>query len=282
MKGKVVVVTGATNGIGEVAALELARMGAAVALVSRSQTKLDQSAAKIRQQTGNQNVTTIQADLSSIQQMNAAADEVLKRFDRLDVLLNNAGAFYDSRQVSVDGLEMTFALNHMSYFVLTNRLLDLLKKTANQQGEARVVNVSSNAHRMGKVYFDDLQLEKRYTGWDAYGSSKMMNVLFTYELARRLQGTGVAANSLHPGFVNTGFGLNTGGFIRFSMSLLQKAFAKSPEKGAETSIYLAASPEVRGITGKYWSDKKQVASHPYSMEREHQERLWQVSEKLLR
>jgi retinol dehydrogenase 12 len=281
MKNKVVIVTGATNGIGEAAALDLARRGASVVLISRSQSKLDDSAARIRQATGNQQVTTIQADLSSIQQTNQAADTFLARFDRLDVLLNNAGAFYDKREVSIDGYEKTFALNHLSYFILTMRLLNLLKETAQQQGEARIINVSSDAHNFGKLFFDDLQLEKNYSGWNAYGSSKMMNVLFTYELARRLEGTAVSANVLHPGFVSTGFGLNNSGIMGFSMSILQKMFARSPEAGAATSIYLASSLEARGITGKYWADCKIKPSHRFSLDPANQARLWQLTEQLL-
>jgi NAD(P)-dependent dehydrogenase (short-subunit alcohol dehydrogenase family) len=280
MNGKIILITGATNGIGKISALELARMGAEIVLVSRNQSKLDKTAQEIKSATGNQRINTIQADLSSLKDIRKVAEIFLSQYERLDVLLNNAGAMFMSRKESVDGYEMTFALNHLNYFLLTDLLLDTLKKTAQEQGEARVVNVSSGAHSGAKIDFDDIQHKKSFTGFSVYGESKLMNVLFTYELTRRLEGTNVTANALHPGFVDTGFGQNNGWIISFMLNIIQKLVAKSPENGAETNIYLASSPEVKGITGKYWVDKQQKNSSAASHDEAAQKRLWEISEEL--
>lgn len=280
MDGKVVIVTGATNGIGEITALELARQGAEVVVISRSQSKLEATVNKIKNETGNDKVSYIQADLSSLGEIKQAAAQFLESHSRLDVLINNAGAYFAERQQSVDGYEMTFALNHLNYFLLTHLLLDTLKQTAETNGEARVVNVSSGAHQGGNVNFDDLQSKQKYSGFGAYGTSKLMNILFTYELARRLEGTNVTANALHPGFVNTGFGMNNSGLLTKLLGIVQNIVAKSPEQGAETNIYLASSPEVKGINGKYWDDKQQKQSSKASYDVTTQKRLWEISEEL--
>jgi NAD(P)-dependent dehydrogenase (short-subunit alcohol dehydrogenase family) len=272
MQGKTVLVTGATNGIGYVAARELARKGAQTVLVSRSAEKCSQSVESIKKETGNPQVEFIVADLSTNAGVQETAHEFKKRHTRLDVLLNNAGAMFMSRQVSKDGIEMTIALNHLNYFHLTILLLDVLKAT----GSSRIVNVSSDAHRGGKINFDDIQLEKGYSGMKAYSQSKLANVLFTYELARKLEGTKVTANALHPGFVDTGFGKNNGGLIKFGMSLL-KPIQRKPDVGAQTSIYLASSPEVEGVSGKYFADSKAVESDPASYDRGTAEKLWNIS-----
>jgi NAD(P)-dependent dehydrogenase (short-subunit alcohol dehydrogenase family) len=277
MNGKVVLITGASNGIGKMSALGLAKMGAEVILVSRNQSKLDKTAQEIKSATSNQQISTIQADLSSLKEIRKAAETFLSQNERLDVLLNNAGAMFTSREESVDGFEMTFALNHLNYFLLTNLLLDTLKKTAQEQGEARIVNVSSGLHARAEINFDDIQNKKSFSGFSAYGQSKLMNVLFTYELARRLEGVAVTANALHPGVVSTGFGHNNGRFVSALMSLFQ-FFGKSPEQGAETSIYLASSPEVKGITSKYWDDKQQKCSSETSHDKAAQKQLWEISE----
>jgi len=281
MKDRTVIVTGATNGIGLVAARELARQGATVVMISRSASKLAQAAEQIRRETGSTSVETIAADLSLISQVNAAADAFLSRHQRLDVLLNNAGAYYDKRQLTAEGHEMTFALNHLSYFLLTHRLLETLKATAAAHGEARVVNVSSDAHRVGQVNFDDIERAKSYNGFRVYGESKLMNVLFTYKLASLLDGTGVTANALHPGFVRTGFGQSSGGGLAGKFIGLMQVFALTPEQGAETSIYLASSPKVKGITGQYWVKKNAVRSSAASYDRAAQDRLWALSEQLV-
>lgn len=281
MNGKVVIVTGATNGIGEITALELARKGAEVVVISRSKSKLESTVNKIKSETGNQKVSYIQADLSSLADIRRAADEFLQAHNRLDVLVNNAGAYFNDRQESVDGNEMTLALNHLNYFLFTNLLLDVLKQTGQETGDARIVNVSSAAHQSGKINFNDIQSSTSYSGFGRYGESKLMNILFTYELARRLEGTNVTVNALHPGFVNTGFGMNNGGWLAKGLAFVQSIVAISPEKGAETQIYLASAPEAKGISGKYWDNKQQKTSNQASHDVETQKRLWQISEDLV-
>lgn len=280
MQGKIVIITGATSGIGEETAKVLAGKGAEVVLISRSQNKLDNTARMIREATGSEKVTTIQADLSSLAGIRSAAEAFLQQYDRLDVLVNNAGGIFYERKESADGYEMTFALNHLNYFLLTNLLLAVLKRTASEQGEARIVNVSSDAHKGGKVDFDDLQKERSYRAFGAYAQSKLMNVLFTYELARRLENTNVTTNALHPGFVATGFNNSAQGILGNLVRLLERFVAISPEEGAKTSIYLASSPEVKGISGKYWNQSKAVDSDSVSYDTATQRRLWDVSEQL--
>jgi NAD(P)-dependent dehydrogenase (short-subunit alcohol dehydrogenase family) len=272
MQNKTVLITGATAGIGLVTARELAGMGAQITLVSRNAAKLMTAAEQIKTQTGNTNVEYIAADLATRTGVNQTAFEFKKRHTRLDVLINNAGALFTERQVTPDGLELTFALNHLSYFLLTMLLLETLKAST----AGRVVNVASDAHRGQTINFDDLQGEKGYNGLTAYGRSKLMNVLFTYELARKLKETNVTANALHPGFVATGFAKNNGPLYKIGMKLIG-FFARSPEQGAETSIYLASSPEVKGVSGKYFADSRAVDSDPVSYDEATAERLWNVS-----
>jgi NAD(P)-dependent dehydrogenase (short-subunit alcohol dehydrogenase family) len=272
MHGKVCVVTGATSGIGLVTAQALARQGATLIVVARNRERGAATVSRIQRETGNSAVELMVADLSSQAQVRQLASEVQHRFTRLEVLINNAGALFDRRQLSQDGIEMTFALNHLAYFLLTNLLLDPLKAA----GSARIVNVSSEAHRHAQLDFSDLQGQLRYSGWRAYSRSKLANILFTYELARRLAGTGVVANALHPGFVATNFGRNNRSITAAFFRLLQLA-AISPEEGAQTIIFLASSPEVRGITGEYFVKQKAVRSSQVSYDRAAAERLWQVS-----
>ncbi len=272
MQGKTILITGATSGIGLAMARELAGRGAHVTIVGRNSAKLTIVAEQIRNQTGNQNIDTILADLSTRAGVQLTAHEFKKRRTRLDVLINNAGAIHMIRNLTEDGQEMTFALNHLNYFHLTNLLLDVLKASA----PARVINVSSDAHRGQTIDFDNLQGEKSYNGWTAYGRSKLMNVLFTYELARRLEGKGVYANAMHPGFVATGFGKNNGALMRLAMKLISP-IAKTTEEGASTGIYLASSVEVEGVSGKYFVDKQPVDSDPVSYDRAAAERLWNIS-----
>ncbi len=276
MQDKTILVTGATSGIGLVTARELARLGAQTVVVSRNPQKCATVVEQIKAETGNPLVEYIAADLSTRDGVSQVAFEFKKRHTRLDVLVNNAGMLFMSRQLSADGLEMTFALNHLSYFHLTNLLLDLLKAS----GAARIVNVSSRAHRGEKIDFDDLQCEKNYRGMTAYGRSKLANILFTYALARKLEGTAVTANALHPGFVATGFAKNNGLLFRLGMGLIGP-FIRQKDEGAATSIYLASSPEVEGVTGKYFSDSKAIDSDPASYDQEVAERLWQVSWELI-
>jgi len=276
MNGKICMVTGANAGIGKVTARELAKMGAHVVMVCRSAER-GEAAKKEVEQTATGQVDLMIADLSSQASIRALAATYLEKYDRLDVLINNAGVLFMERSESVDGLEMTFALNHMGYFLLTDLLLDRIKASA----PARIVNVSSMAHSRGAINFDDLQAEQKFGGMDVYSSSKLANILFTTELARRLNGTGVTANSLHPGFVRSNFGDNNGRLMKIVMPIA-KLFAINTDKGAETSIYLASSPEVEGVTGKYFVKKKAVTPSEAAQETAVAERLWQVSEALLR
>ena len=276
LTGKIALVTGATAGIGLITAEALAKMGATVVIVSRNEQKCRDVVAQIQANSGNTRVEYIAGDLSAMAQVRSVAAEFLRRYDRLHILVNNAGAFINDRQVSADGYEMTFALNHLNYFYLTQLLQDTLIASA----PARIVNVSSDAHRGGKINFDDLMSEKSYSGFGVYSMTKLANVLFTNELAQRLEGSGVTANSLHPGFVATNFGKNNGGIVGLFMPVVQ-LFAINPEKGAETSIHLAASPDVEGVTGKYFTKKMPVQPAKAALDVAVQRRLWEVSETLI-
>ncbi len=277
MRDKICLVTGATNGIGKVTARELAAMGATVIVVGRSREKTDGVVAELRAAAGNDRVYPMLADLSLMSGSLALADEFRSRFDHLDVLVNNAGGIFNQRQTTREGVEMTFALNHMSYFIVTTRLLDLLKASPS----ARVVSVSSGAHFAGRMEWDNLQGEKRYSGFGAYGNSKLANILFTYALARRLEGTTVTANVLHPGAVSTGFGTNNSDIISKVIFKGFQLFAIPVEKGARTSIYLASSPDVEGVSGAYYAEMKRTKSSAVSYDVETQEKLWSISEALI-
>jgi len=272
MQGKVCLITGGTNGIGKSAARELARLGATVIIVGRDAQKTAQVVTEIRAASDNKNVDSLLGDLSSQGDIRRLATEFKRKYSYLHVLLNNAGGFFMQRQLSVDGIEMTFALNHLAYFLLTDLLLDTIQASA----PARIINVSSGAHTSGKIEFDNLQGERNYSA-SAYGHSKLGNILFTMELARRLEGTSVTVNALHPGFVSTGFGKNNPGFLMKLMRVIVPLIARSPEKGAETSIYLASSPEVEKITGKYFYDSKVTPTAPQATDMEVAKRLWEVS-----
>jgi len=279
MAGKVCLVTGATAGIGAVTALALARRGATVGLVGRSAERVGATARRIADQTGNSSVVPFLADLSVQAEVHRVAEEIRARFPQLDVLVNNAGAMFLKRQESVDGIEMTFALNHLAYFLLTNLLLDRLKAAA----AARIICVASDAHRFAKaIDFNDLARRKRYRGFRVYGESKLANILFSTELARRLAGTGVTANALHPGFVATNFfaGDRMKGPLGRLMQIGARLVAISPEQGAATSIYLATAPEVEGITGLYFEKQKPVTPSPAARDEAAARRLWKVSEEM--
>ncbi len=278
MEGKICIVTGATSGIGEVTASALAQMGAMVILVGRDPRRGAAALERIKRVAPNAQLEFMLADLSSQAQVRQLAQEFKGRHSRLDVLVNNAGAWLTRYRESVDGIEMTFALNHLGYFLLTNLLLDTLKTSA----PARIINVSSYGHRAGRMNFDNPQFRQRYDGMQAYRQSKLANILFTYELARRLEGTGVTVNVLNPGLVATNFGLNNFGLNDgWLKSLLRRAYALvaiSAEQGAQTAIYLAASPEVEGVTGKYFVKEKEAQSSPASHDRAAATCLWQLSE----
>ncbi|MCB9136564.1 MAG: SDR family oxidoreductase [Anaerolineales bacterium] len=282
MKNKICLVTGATAGIGEVTALRLAEMGAMVVGVGRNPAKCEVSQARIRKETGNPNVEYLVADLSSQAQIRTLAETFRQKYARLDVLVNNAGAIFLSRQLSADGIEKTFALNHLGYFLLTNLLLDLLKSSA----PARIINVSSTAHMSGDMNFNDLGYEHgRYTGWSAYARSKLANVLFTYELARRLNGSNITVNTLHPGFVASDFAFNNFRGLLWPVRpfywLFQKFSAITPEEGADTMIYLASAPEVAGTTGKYFYKRREKRTLEVSYDEEVAKKLWEISEKMV-
>ena len=272
MKGRVVLITGATSGIGRETAMGLARMGATLVLVGRDPEKARQTASEIAEKTGNRDVSMLLTDLSSLEEVRRLSEQVIKTIPKLHVLVNNAGGIFMKRQITTDGYEMTFALNHLSPFHLTNLLLDLLKKSA----PSRIVTVASMGHFMAHIDFNDLMGEKRYRWMRAYNRSKLANVLFTYELARRLKGTGVTANCLHPGPVASNFGKGQGWF-----GLLMKIgapFILPPKQGAKNSIFVASSPEVEGISGKYFYKLRVSRSSRESYDEEVATRLWKISE----
>lgn len=274
--GKICLITGATSGIGYITARELAAKGMAVTIVGRDPAKTQAAAARIKQEAGVAQVEYLVADLSSQAEVRRLADEFKQRHQKLDVLLNNAGAMFTSQQKSVDGIEMTFALNHLAPFLLTHLLLDTVKASA----PARIIVVGSDAHNGAKNSFDDPQQKRRgYNGLRAYGESKLANIMFTYELARRLAGTGVTANALHPGFVASNFGKNNGGIVGFGMTLLRPIMISS-KRGAQTSVYLASSPEVEGVTGQYFVKSKSARSSASSYDEAAQRHLWELSEEL--
>jgi NAD(P)-dependent dehydrogenase (short-subunit alcohol dehydrogenase family) len=276
MTGKTVLVTGGTGGIGRATAEGLAAMGAQVAITGREAARAKAAAAQIAAATG-ATVAGYAADLSSQAEVRRLAGDVLAAYPRLDVLVNNVGGFWAHRHVTADGLEHTFALNHLAPFLLTNLLLDRLIASA----PARVITVSSGAQAMGRIDFDDLQGERSYSGQRAYNQSKLANVVFTYELARRLEGTGVTATVLHPGVVRTNFGAeDQAGYFRM-MSVVARPFMKTPTKGAETPIYLASAPEVDGVTGQYFANRTPKSSNKLSYDTATAARLWQVSTDLV-
>jgi NAD(P)-dependent dehydrogenase (short-subunit alcohol dehydrogenase family) len=277
MTGKTVLITGGSGGIGRAAAIGLASMGARVGITGRDRARAEEAAAAIARASGNPAVDVFVADMSSRAEVRRLAAEVLASYPRLDVLLNNVGGFWAHRHVTADGLERTFALNHLAPFLLTNLLLERLTASA----PARVVTVSSGAHSMGRIDFDDLMGERKYSGQQAYNQSKLANVMFTYELARRLEGTGVTANALHPGMTSTGFGAEDTARGWGPIISVMRLFMRSPERGAETSVYLASSAEVDGVSGRYFADSKVKASHKSSYDTAITARLWQVSSDLV-
>jgi NAD(P)-dependent dehydrogenase (short-subunit alcohol dehydrogenase family) len=259
-----VLITGSTDGIGKATALELAREGHEVVLHGRTEKRVTDAARDIRAQAPEARLETVAGNLASLEQVWMVADEVRRRFDRLEVLINNAGVMTSTRQESEDGYELTLAVNHLAHFLLTNRLLDLLRASA----PARIITVSSMVHASGEIRFDDLQMRRGYNGYRAYAQSKLANVLFTYELARRLEGSGVTANALHPGVIGT--------------KLLHVSFSGGGpvEEGAETPVFLATSPEVASTNGQYFSNRRQERSSSLSYDEQLQKRLWDVSEEL--
>ena len=273
MAGKSVLVTGGTSGIGKATAIGLAALGARVGITGRDPARTEAAAAGIRATPGSPAVDAFAADMSVQAGVRRLAAQVLDTYPRLDVLVNNAGGFWAHRHVTADGLERTFALNHLAPFLLTSLLLDRLTASA----PARIVTVSSGAHARGRIDFDDLQGERNYSGQRAYSQSKLASVMFTYELARRLEGTGVTATVLHPGVVRTSFGAEDQAAHMAVMIRVARLVMKTPAQGAGTSIYLASSPEVEGITGRYYADCKPKTSSKASYDATAAARLWQAS-----
>src|SRR5438270_371283 len=277
MAGKIVLITGGTGGIGKATAIGLARLGARVGITGRDLRRCEQAAAEIRTISGNPAVDAFAANLSSQAEVHRLATAVLNAYPRLDVLINNVGGFWAHRHSTADGLEHTFALNHLASFLLTNILLDRLKDSA----PARVVTVSSHVQAEGRIDFDDLQSAGNYSGQSAYSQSKLANVMFTNELARRLEGTGVTANSLHPGVVRSNFGAEDQAGFFAVMGGVVRPFLKTPAQGAETSIYLASSPDVEGVTGQFFANRKPKTANKLAYDTDTTTRLWQVSAELV-
>jgi len=277
MAGRVCLVTGATNGIGLEACKALAQQGATLVMVGRDAARGEAALQAVRAAAPEARVELLLADLSKQQEVRKLAQDFQRRHAQLHVLLNNAGVYLTQRQVTEDGLEATLATNHLSYFLLTHLLLP----TLHASGNARVVNVSSDAHRRARLDLDDLQCERRFSGWRAYANSKLCNILFTLSLAQRLRGTQVTANSLHPGVVSTGFALNNPGFIaRFYK--LAAPLLTTAEKGAQTSVYLAASPEVEGVSGEYFVRSRRARASRTAQDAALAEKLWVKSAQLVR
>lgn len=288
MHGKTCLVTGATTGIGRVIAQALAGMDAQVVLAARNREKAEEAVRQIKLETGNEAVNYLLADFSDLGQVRDLAKAFRDRYPRLDVLVNNAGAVFMTRQATPYGVEKTLLVNHLAPFLLTNLLLDTLLGSVpagasggeSATGCARIINVSSESHRQGTMDFDDLGFERGYMVHRAYGRSKLANVLFTYELARRLAGTGVTANALHPGMVATDIWKTNFSWFGPAFKWMIGLFALTPEQGADNTIYLATSPEVTGISGKYFVKRKSVSSSPISYDEGAARKLWEISEDL--
>jgi NAD(P)-dependent dehydrogenase (short-subunit alcohol dehydrogenase family) len=280
MRGRVCLITGASNGIGKAAAIKLANMGASLVLLCRDRDLGETAMAEISLRTGNDDIDLLVADLGSQRQVREAAVAFLDAGRPLHVLMNNAGAINMARGETEDGIETTFAVNHLGHFLLTNLLIERMR----ENGPARIVNISSEAHRIGygdgRIAFDDLMGAERYNGWKAYGQSKLANILFTRELARRFNPAEVTANVLHPGVVASRFGRNNRkGWLPY-LQALYRPFCRGNEKGADTAVWLAATPEIEGVTGKYFKDRKVLAPGPHALNDQDAARLWELSERM--
>jgi NAD(P)-dependent dehydrogenase (short-subunit alcohol dehydrogenase family) len=285
MKGRICVITGSNSGIGKETAIGLAKMGATIVMVVRDQERGEKARTEIVKQTGNDSVDLMICDLSSMSSIRHFAEEFKKKYDRLDVLINNAGAVFNKRELTPEGFERTLAVNYLGPFLLTHELMDLLKSSA----PSRIINVSSGLAKDGKVDLDDLQSEKNYPRTKAYSrrhapvydNAKLMVMMFTYELARRLKGSGVMVNVLMPGFTATNLGKSSGSLTSSIMFKLVRPMQQSAKKGAETSVYLASSDEVKNVTGKCFAKKKETKTCPASYDEELQKHLWNKTESML-
>ncbi len=276
-KSSIVVITGANSGMGKQISIELAKTGAVIVMLCRSKKRGEEALQEVRDLSGNNSVELMLCDLGSLKSVRDFCTEFKKKHQRLNVLINNAGVTLPGYHLTADGYELQFGVNHLGHFLLTNELLDIVIASA----PARIINVASGAHKIGKIYFEDINLEKSYKFWRAYAQSKLANILFTYELAEKLKDTGVTANCLHPGAVATNMGINRDtGFGTFITRIL-KPFFQTPEQGAETAIYLATSNEVEGVTAKYFYRKKSVPSSQMSYDKAVAKELWDLSEKMV-
>lgn len=280
MNNQTCLVTGSTLGIGKATAMQLARKGWHVVIHGRRESECQKVRDEIIKKTGNKNLEYVVADFSLMRDVERMAEDVKKRFPELKVLVNNAGTFSMERVITKEGIEFTWAVNYLSRFLLVSRLLDLLKKNA----PSRIVDVAGAYHANGEIHFSDINLEKDYSFQKANSQAKLANVLFTYKLAHKLKGTNVTVNCLHPGFVNTGSILQAPGVSGFSklMYKLMSIFSKSPEQGAETSVYLASSPEAEGVSGKYFIDRKETKSAPQTYDKKLQDKVWDFSEVMVK
>lgn len=276
-KSSVIAITGANSGMGKATSIELAKTGAVIVMLCRDKERGEKALRDVRALSGNNSVELMICDLGSLKSIRNFCLEFKKKYQQLNVLINNAGVILPGYHQTVDGYELHFGVNHLGHFLLTNELLDILI----QSGPARIINVTSGAHKIGKIHFEDINLMKYYTFWGAYAQSKLANIIFTYELSERLKGTGVTVNCLHPGAVATSMGINRDtGFGTFITRLLRPFFQTS-EQGAETAIYLATSNEIQGITGRYFYRKRPVQSSKRSYDKVTAKKLWDLSEKMV-
>ena len=273
MTGKVCLVTGATAGIGKITAAALAGQGAQLVVHGRNKAKTEVTVQELKDSTGNQQISYLLADFSDLDQVRGLAKNFQDRYEHLHLLVNNAGGFFNKRTPTPYGVELTFLVNHLAPFLLTNLLLDTLKNSA----PSRIINVSSEAHRQDQMDFENLDFKKGYFGIKAYARSKLANILFTYQLARRLEGTGVTVNALHPGHIATDIWKTNFGLIGPALKRIMGLFSLSPEEGAENSIYLATSPDLEGVNGKYFIKTEPAQSSPISYDEDTARRLWDVS-----
>jgi NAD(P)-dependent dehydrogenase (short-subunit alcohol dehydrogenase family) len=276
MNGKVVMITGANSGIGKETAIELAKMGANIIMVCRSRERGEKALEEIKEMANSKKIELLIADLADQSSIRMMVERFKKRYDKLHVLINNAGVMLTKRTTTSEGYESTFAINHIGHFLLTNLVLDMLKASS----PSRIINVSSSAHKFAKLNFDDIDNEQKYRGFRTYANSKLFNILFSYELARRMEGTGVTVNTLHPGVIRTNLGKNNNKKLIKLMSTIFRLFMRSPKKGARTTVYLASSPDVEKVNGKYFVNRKPKKSSNISYEKTLQNKLWEISANL--